>query len=497
MKRSKRFIAIFLLVVIVLPTLLTPVSYAAAIKGVAASSPPTSQPSTLAPASRLPLPGQGSVLGASTSLLTVGAQGADTQGSASRRIPIRVQQLPKRVYQTGEDITLAVTDPDNDAFNTAVVNAKGQSINVPISETNDGTTTDVQIAGSNEITPGKYSIRVTDQSGDVTTQDFTWGVLALNPDKSLYRPGETADLSMVVLDDQGNMVCDATLTLKITNQAEGSTDILSTTSASGSAQIVVNPQCQQHDYSLQPDYQASYQFKKAGTYTLQLTATTTSGTHTITDTVPVTNDIPFDVQRVSATRVFPPNTYPMTINIKANRDFRTVTETVPEDFVVTPATMSATPVASYSNMQTVYLNTNDPAAQLQQAINASGSGGLVMPFHGYYPITQGFGAQMTDPTLQAFYTQYGLAGHDGVDFGVPMDTPLYAVDDGNVIWSGPGDYGTTIIIQHSWGQSYYGHLSTTAVTVGTHVTKGQLIGYQRKWRSDRSSFAFWHETKYV
>jgi murein DD-endopeptidase MepM/ murein hydrolase activator NlpD len=478
MKRSERIISTFFLVVIVLPNLLAPVSYAARPESTAASSSATFHSGAPSPAPRFPLPEQGSVLGASTSLLKVGAQGVDTQASASKRVPIRMQQLPKRVYQTNENVALAVSNPDNDPFSTAVVNAKGQGINAPITETNDGTTTNVQIAGSNEITPGQYTIRVTDESGDVTTQDFTWGVLALNPDKSMYHPGDTADLSMAVLNDQGDMVCDASLTLKITNVAGGGTDILSTTSASGSAQIVVNPQCQQHDFSLQPDYQAAYQFKNAGTYSLQLTAVTQNGTHTITDTVPVTNNIAFDVQRVSATRVYPPNTYPMTVKIKANRDFSgTVTETVPEDFVVTPATMSATPVASYTNMQTVYLNSTDPAAQLQQAINASGSGGLVMPFHGYYPITQGFGVQMTDPTLQAFYTQYGLAGHDGVDFGVPMNTSLYAVDDGNIIWSGPGDYGTTIIIQHGWGESYYGHLSSTAVTVGTHVTKGQLIGY--------------------
>ena len=165
----------------------------------------------------------------------------------------------------------------------------------------------------------------------------------------------------------------------------------------------------------------------------------------------------------------------MLFNITANQDFSgTVTETVPDSFTITPATQSA--AQSYTGMETVYLNSNDPAAVMSQQI-ASQSGGLMMPFHGSYPITQGFGAQLTDPTLQAFYTQYGLAGHDGIDFGVPMDTPLYAVDAGTVIWSGPGDYGTMVTILHSWGQTYYGHMSNTSVTVGEHVDKGQLIGY--------------------
>jgi len=490
--KTKKFLAIILLFITSLSNLATPVSYAA--QSVVASLPPPAKP---LPNTPTPTPSweqnTGSVLGDSTSLLTVNAPSSGevdgTLGSASRRVPIRMQELAQKVYQTDEDVVLGVTNPDNDPFTTTVVNAKGQNVSIPVTESNDGTTTEVSLTGSNEITPGVYTIKVTDDQGDVTTQDFTWGVLALNTDKSMYHPGEKADISMAVLDDEGNMVCDASVTLQIQNQAAHITDTLSTNTNTASASadtIQVNPQCQTHDFSLTPDYQASYTFAKAGTYSLQLTATTQAGSHSITTTIPVTNDIAFDVQRVSATRIYPPNTYPMTINIKANRDFTgTITETVPQDFTITPATESAvltegesgvTP-QSYTNMQTVYLNSTDPGAQLQEAINASGSGGLVNPFHGYYPITQGFGAQMTDPTLQAFYTQYGLAGHDGVDFGLPMDTPLYAVDDGNVIWSGPGDYGITIIIQHGWGESYYGHLSTTAVTVGTHVTKGELIGY--------------------
>ncbi len=477
MKRIEKTLSIIMLISIGLSNVSAPAAYAA--QTVAAKIPPPAKSSTT-PVSppKFKHPDSGSVLGASTSLLAVGSGMTNTQQSAVKRVPIRVQQLAQRVYQTDEAVTVSVVNPDNDPFTTSVTDSTGAPANVPITQNNDGTTTTVQLAPSNVIKPGQYTVKITDDQGNVTTQDFTWGVLALNTDKTMYHPGEQADISLAVLDDKGSMVCDANLQLRITSSALGVDDTLSTTAASSSAQIVVNPQCQKHDFSLQPDYEAHYTFAKAGNYNLQLTATTQNGTHTITDTVPVTNDIPFDVQRISATRIYPLDTYPMTMNIKANRDFSgTVTETVPEDFTITPATESAVPVSSYTNMQTVYLNSNDPAAQLQQAINASSSGGLVMPFHGYYPITQGFGAQMTDPTLQAFYTQYGLAGHDGIDFGVPMNTPLYAVDDGNIIWSGPGDYGVTVIIQHGWGESYYGHLSTAAVTVGTHVTKGQLIGY--------------------
>jgi murein DD-endopeptidase MepM/ murein hydrolase activator NlpD len=489
MKKTERIITTILLFVICLSNVATPVAYAAELGKFyyEAHSSSLQDLSSIAPESPVLQPDQGRVLGSSTSLLTIGAPqpdfGSSNGNSAFQQIPIRMEQLAKQVYRTDEDVALSVLNPDNEPFTTTVQDAKGDQISVPVTENSNGTTTTVDLASSNVIRPGRYTVKVTDVDGQSTEQDFTWGVLAMNFDKSMYHPGETGDISMAVLNDNGDMVCDAQVTLQITNKTLGINDTLAT-GHSGNKQIVVNPQCQQHDYSLQPDYEGHYTFGKTGTYNFQLTATVPSiGSRTIVDSIAVTNEIPFDVQRVSATRLYPPNTYPMLFNITAHRDFTgTITETVPDSFTITPATQSATELGSavptsYDDMQTMYLDSNDPAANLAHAIIASDSGGLVMPFQGNYPITQGFGAQMTDPSLQAFYTQYGLAGHDGVDFGVPMDTPLYAVDDGTILWSGPGDYGNTIIIQHGWGESYYGHLSTTGVNVGQRVTKGELIGY--------------------
>jgi murein DD-endopeptidase MepM/ murein hydrolase activator NlpD len=491
MKKRERIIASILLCIISFSNILTPVAYAAPLVKFHAKKPAVNfQAASLVPNSSVVQPDQGSVLGVSTSLVTDGTVPLTLDGengdSANIRIAPRMEELPKQVYKTDEDVMLSVINPDNEPFSTKVTDGKGDTVPVPVTEDNSGTTTSIDFSSSDSLHPGRYTVAITDSHGQITTQDFTWGVLAMNFDKSEYHPGDTGDISFGVLNDNGDMVCDADLKLQVTNKGLGIDDMLSTTTvASSSAQIAVSPQCQSHDFSLEPDYYAHYKFGSVGTYQLQLTATTNGQSHTISDSIQVTNDIPFDVQRVSATRIYPPNTYPMLFNITANRDFTgTVTETVPDSFTIIPATQSAVAaegetgsVSSYDNMKTVYLNNNDPAANLQQAITASDSAGLVMPFTGSYPITQGFGAQQTDPSLQAFYTQFGLAGHDGVDFGVPMFTPLYAVDNGTVIWSGPGDYGVTIIIKHGWGESYYGHLSSTVAKVGQSVTKGELIGY--------------------
>lgn len=68
--------------------------------------------------------------------------------------------------------------------------------------------------------------------------------------------------------------------------------------------------------------------------------------------------------------------------------------------------------------------------------------------------------------------------HDGVDYGSPSGTPVYAVAEGNVITSGYDEYsGNKIAIKHRDGSSsWYLHLSSRGVSVGTHVNARQVIG---------------------
>lgn len=87
-------------------------------------------------------------------------------------------------------------------------------------------------------------------------------------------------------------------------------------------------------------------------------------------------------------------------------------------------------------------------------------------------ISQRFGAN------PARYARFGLRGHNGVDFAVPVGTPVMAADGGRVVGSsfdGSG-YGELVKIGHEWGTSYYAHLSEQQVRVGDEVTAGQVIG---------------------
>ena len=69
--------------------------------------------------------------------------------------------------------------------------------------------------------------------------------------------------------------------------------------------------------------------------------------------------------------------------------------------------------------------------------------------------------------------------HQGVDFGAPEGTPVYAAADGVVEearWD--GGYGRWLKIRHGPAlETGYAHLSGWAVTPGTTVRQGQVVGY--------------------
>lgn len=68
--------------------------------------------------------------------------------------------------------------------------------------------------------------------------------------------------------------------------------------------------------------------------------------------------------------------------------------------------------------------------------------------------------------------------HSGIDLGVWTGTPIYALADGVVIYSGwMSGYGNVVMINHGALTSLYGHNSSLVVKVGQSVKGGQLITY--------------------
>lgn len=93
------------------------------------------------------------------------------------------------------------------------------------------------------------------------------------------------------------------------------------------------------------------------------------------------------------------------------------------------------------------------------------------PFNQDYVLTQGFGENPAD------YAQFGLKGHNGLDYGLPTGTVVVAPHDGKVIEaaSDPTGYGNYIKIENDKEGSVLGHLQSMNVSIGQSVTEGQII----------------------
>ena len=381
--------------------------------------------------------------------------------SARIIFPVKVQNLKKKNFRAGEKVTVVVENTLSENVEVAVFDVDGRKVNVEAEVVSDYDPTVIRISPPAQFRAGRYRIKVTDPGGNVTVQDFTWGVLAINVNKSIYLPGETAKLALAVLDETGMMVCDANVKLEIRNP---NSEVVTLSTADGT--IKVNPECQVKDITEKPDYEASYVAGGIGVYEMNLVAETGNGKYDINDNFEVREDVPFDVERIAHTRIFPPKTYPVIFDVLVNEDFEgEVRELVPASFAVS----QQEGVKSYERVESVLSASTEV---LEAPIF-----GLVPPFDGVYPITLGFGEQIRDPLVAQKYSDFGLLGHDGIDFGLPEGTAVLAVDDGKIARVREnGDYGKTVVIEHSWGKSYYGHLSLITVNEGDEIIKGHPMG---------------------
>jgi len=89
-----------------------------------------------------------------------------------------------------------------------------------------------------------------------------------------------------------------------------------------------------------------------------------------------------------------------------------------------------------------------------------------------YKVTQGFGEN------PGIYARFGLAGHNGIDFGVPQCTEVKAAAPGMVMKVGtdPNGYGNYVKIDHGGYQTLYGHLRNWTVKLNDLVDVGDVIG---------------------
>ncbi|MCX6755694.1 MAG: hypothetical protein NT068_04145 [Candidatus Nomurabacteria bacterium] len=230
----------------------------------------------------------------------------------------------KKALADTPDVTAKVLDLNGDDTD---INARVINVNI-----NGIDKQQVQITKGREFKPGKYTLKVTvntPQAIIVSQQDFTWGVLSINTNKSIFEIGDDAYLQMGVLNDGGHTICDADLNLSITSPS-GSINNFST----GNNSIIRESQCGPDNVISVPDYYAHFNIpNEVGTYKMKLTANTYNGIKTINDTFEVSSNSNISVERIGPTRIWPLANYPMLIKVTANNNWQgTVSEFVPESF---------------------------------------------------------------------------------------------------------------------------------------------------------------------
>lgn len=153
--------------------------------------------------------------------------------------------------------------------------------------------------------PGRYVLKLWIlRNGAVyeTETDFTWGVLAVNFNKSIYDLNDVAHIGLGVLADDGHTVCDAMISMTITGP-DGTNHSFNTDDGT----IVRNTTCGPQTVTNNPDYAATLPVSAVGSYQVSVTAQIPGGSaRTLTDRFEAQNPPLFDVERSGPTRIFPP-----------------------------------------------------------------------------------------------------------------------------------------------------------------------------------------------
>lgn len=252
-------------------------------------------------------------------------------------------------YQLNEPIVVEIKDFAPEELTVSLTDSNDE----PVLVTTEVTDTALLVTPSEHVQPGWYTMTVSEGERILLTQDFSWGVLALNPNKSMYAPDEQAMIAITVLNQYGSMVCDAQVNLVIENTDLNIRDELSTENGL----IINNPECKQSKFTLKPDYEAQFQLAGEGTYSLALTAVTDLGAVTVQDAIVVQADLPFDIERISATRVYPPDQYPVIIRVTPLEDFTGyVEEVVPGQFTLVEHSADEVRIGTEENTQTLRWN---------------------------------------------------------------------------------------------------------------------------------------------
>ncbi len=119
------------------------------------------------------------------------------------------------------------------------------------------------------------------------------------------------------------------------------------------------------------------------------------------------------------------------------------------------------------------INNSSSKAEVDTSINNPSSASLA----GFqWPVD----ARVTSEFGYRIHPVYGTRRlHAGIDVGAASGTPIYAANDGIVIFAGGrGGYGSTVIVDHGGGiTTLYAHQSRIGTSEGQLVARGDVVGF--------------------
>ncbi|MEX2192679.1 MAG: LamG-like jellyroll fold domain-containing protein, partial [Nitrosarchaeum sp.] len=157
--------------------------------------------------------------------------------------------------------------------------------------------------------PGLYKIKtVLLVNGETHTveSEFAWGLVSLNTKKSTYKPGETAEFVIVVLDSEGHPIDNASLTMDITNPTNQVTRLSSNNGIVSGSETGL--------------YDASYATSSEGTYNVFIHANADGIDTDFNTTFDVKSFYEFDIIRTAQSKIDPtsnPNLFDVKIDIES------------------------------------------------------------------------------------------------------------------------------------------------------------------------------------
>lgn len=361
--------------------------------------------------------------------------------------PVPSISLTKPLFFPGEAITLHY-DGQPQHLEVSLTNTKGESIPYQaVIRQRDGTMLDIEIPF--ETLPGKYHLVIKAKGQVVIDQALSIGTVLINRNSAIYKPGEVVTSQILSFDNDGRFFCQGNPPIRVRNTV---------TLEEEQHAAVVHEECT----SSKPNfYESVFQTKNIGDYIFTVVSDeSTSSAEIISDSFQVKETPQLEVKREAPLFMTKSSENEVKFTIVANEDFEgIVEEIIPSAFELLPGSETMkTPDGIIENESTLRLR---------------------FPFVGdTYPVSLEFGETPDEPHLLASYHKFGVINHDGIDFEIPPSVPVVAIDEGRIIEAPQNiaDYGITVVVQHAWGRSFYGHLSETQSQPGQEIVKGALLG---------------------